>query len=392
MPNQSELQNNLIKLEDCCSFNPRASKDSLSKECSFIPMSAVSENGLVDLSNSLSAQDPKKGFSYFENGDVLFAKITPCMENGKGAIVDNLLIGNIEFSKEQFKSKNDIIRKFALILLRDIMKDRHSMVKKYFSDVLNAEEENQIKEIFSRQEAQPDDDINTSVDQTNQLIKAIKEGLKYPSLNNEERADYNEVLDFLNKLNKIFKWEIYEEDLSNENQLRWYATLLCQWIEGKGLQNLTNSAITNARGRMYGPYPRKVRENGKLKFYDDTDLHKNLVIGDTLQAIESVILFSFANYFLKFSECYKKIHNLKEMQNDWYEYVEYGTTNPLSIMLQKYGFSRETALYIKQNNTEYVKYVNSEVKLKKTILENTKESIKNEIQEIMYNAPELFID
>ena len=80
------------------------------------------------------------------------------------------------------------------------------------------------------------------------------------------------------------------------------------------------------------------------------------------------------------------------MQNDWYEYVEYGTTNPLSIMLQKYGFSRETALYIKQNNTEYVKYVNNEVKLKKTILENTKENIKNEIQEIMYNAPELFID
>ena len=93
MPNQSELQNNLIKLEDCCSFNPRANKDSFSKECSFIPMSAVSENGLVDLSNSLSVQEPKKGFSYFENGDVLFAKITPCMENGKGAIVDNLLNG-----------------------------------------------------------------------------------------------------------------------------------------------------------------------------------------------------------------------------------------------------------------------------------------------------------
>lgn len=310
----------------------------------------------------------------------------------KKYIVDNLLVGNIEFSNEQFKSKNDIIRKFALILLRDIMRDRHSMVRKYFSDVLNAEEENQIKEIFSKQEAQPDDDINTSVDQTNLLIKAIKTGLKYPSLNNDERADYNEVLDFLNKLNKIFKWEIYEEDLSNQNQLRWYATLLCQWIEGKGLQNLTNSAISNARDRIFTSHPKKVRVNGNYEQYNNTTLHKNLVIGETLQAIERVILFSFANYFLKFSEWYKKIHNLKDMQNDWYEYVEYGTTNPLSIMLQKYGFSRETALYIKQNHTEYVKYVNNEVKLKKTILENTKESIKNEIQEVMYNAPELFID
>ncbi len=33
----------------------------------------------------------KKGFTYFENNDVLFAKITPCMENGKGAIAEALI-------------------------------------------------------------------------------------------------------------------------------------------------------------------------------------------------------------------------------------------------------------------------------------------------------------
>ena len=27
--------------------------------------------------------------------------------------------------------------------------------------------------------------------------------------------------------------------------------------------------------------------------------------------------------------------------NDWYEYVEFGTTNSLTIVLQRYGFSRE---------------------------------------------------
>ena len=43
----------------------------------------------------------KKGFTYFENNDVLFAKITPCMENGKGAIAYGLTngigVGSTEF-------------------------------------------------------------------------------------------------------------------------------------------------------------------------------------------------------------------------------------------------------------------------------------------------------
>ncbi|MDD4531002.1 MAG: hypothetical protein PHO80_05650 [Candidatus Gracilibacteria bacterium] len=135
-----------------------------------------------------------------------------------------------------------------------------------------------------------------------------------------------------------------------------------------------------------------IRVNGELVTYNNSSLHKNIVIGETLQAIENVILFSFANYFLKFSECYKHIHKIKDLQNDWYEYVEYGTTNTLTIILQKYGFSRETALYIKYNKENFVKEINGNIKLKKSILENSKESIKDEIQEVMYNAPELFID
>lgn len=35
----------------------------------------------------------KAGYTYFENGDVIFAKITPCMQNGKHAIVRDLIDG-----------------------------------------------------------------------------------------------------------------------------------------------------------------------------------------------------------------------------------------------------------------------------------------------------------
>lgn len=311
----------------------------------------------------------------------------------KKLIIDHLLQGITQIPKEKTSSeKYGLTRKFALILLRDIMKKRNSLVKQHFSDVLNNEEENKIREIFNQKEAKPDDDINTSVDQTNSLLVEIRNGLAYPTINNNGLANYEDVLDFLKKLRKIFKWDVYEEEFAKENTLRWYATLLCQWIEGKGLQNLTTSAIQNAIERMENVNPKKVRVNGRTEYFDNSQLHRNLIIGETLQAIENVLLFTFANYFLKFSECYKKVHNIKDIKNDWYEYVEYGTTNLLSITLQKYGFSRESSLYIKQNKNEYVIKDNGAIKLKKSILLDSKNSIKQEIQEVIYNAPELFVD
>lgn len=64
------------------------------------------------------------------------------------------------------------------------------------------------------------------------------------------------------------------------------------------------------------------------------------------------MLFRISNYFLKFTEEYIRQHG--ECKNDWYEYVEYGTTNRLRITLQKSDFSREAATYIRSNQDEYV--------------------------------------
>lgn len=60
---------------------------------SFVPMPAVSEDGLIDCSDVKPYAEVKKGFTYFAEGDVLFAKITPCMENGKGAVAQGLSNG-----------------------------------------------------------------------------------------------------------------------------------------------------------------------------------------------------------------------------------------------------------------------------------------------------------
>lgn len=319
--------------------------------------------------------------------------VTELSFEDKNLIVSNLINGIIEIPKGNIKKeKYKLIRKFELILLKDIMTNRQSFVKSHFADVLSKEDEQKIKRIFEKNEAKQDDDINISIDQTTLLVAKIKGGLRYPNIGFNGNANYYDVLNFLQTLRSIFKWDKYEDELSKPNVIKWYATLLCQWIEGKGLQHLTNSAVRNAKERMYSSNPKKLRINRETLSYDNSSFHENMVIGETLYAIENIILFSFSNYFLKFSECYKKVYNLQEIQNDWYEYVEYGTTNILTITLQKYGFSRETALYIRQNKSEYVKNIEGSIKLKKDLIKNSKETIKKEIQEVMYNAPELFID
>lgn len=83
---------NKIRLKDVCKMNPTKKEMTLDDGdlISFIPMANVSENGEIDVSNIRKVEEVKKGFTYFAENDVLFAKITPCMENGKGAVAKGL--------------------------------------------------------------------------------------------------------------------------------------------------------------------------------------------------------------------------------------------------------------------------------------------------------------
>jgi len=84
---------NTYRLSEICEINPKKEipldGDSL---VSFLPMEAVSTDGKIDTSKTVSVSQVKN-YSVFKNNDIIFAKITPCMENGKGAIVSNLING-----------------------------------------------------------------------------------------------------------------------------------------------------------------------------------------------------------------------------------------------------------------------------------------------------------
>ena len=84
------------KLATVAQINPRRASiergDSV--PTSFVPMEAVDEIlGEVTQVLTQPYSKVKKGYTYFESGDVIFAKITPCMQNGKHAVVRNLIDG-----------------------------------------------------------------------------------------------------------------------------------------------------------------------------------------------------------------------------------------------------------------------------------------------------------
>ncbi|MEA5004037.1 MAG: DEAD/DEAH box helicase [Christensenella sp.] len=314
-------------------------------------------------------------------------------------IIECLVAGNIEllrYPKSQSEDNYSLMRKFAIILLRDILSSNEtSAVYKGFFDLLDEQKISKIKEMFHAQ-SQDDDDINISTDQINNLTVAIAKGLKYPDLNEHGQVDYNTLVSFLEKLSSIFKWDKYEvstlgyrtKKTQQLGKLRWYAVILAQWMTGNGLNLIMNAAIEHKQQNPKSG----VKIDGQIIEYNNSREHKNIVISSTLNAIEDVILFRIASYFLRFSLEYKKHHKIEKLQNDWYEYVEYGTTNLFTIFLQRNGFSRETSTYIKKHRCEFIVETEGDYRINNRILLCTNEGVRKEAEDIKYNIPELFID
>ena len=91
-----------VQLGSICTVNRRKTqKYDENTKVSFFPMDVVPEDGRsIELPSRLY-KEVSKGFTFAEEGDVIFAKITPCMENGKGTILRNLS-SKIGFGSTEF--------------------------------------------------------------------------------------------------------------------------------------------------------------------------------------------------------------------------------------------------------------------------------------------------
>lgn len=324
-----------------------------------------------------------------------------------GTLVDDLAEGDVQMSKTHAAATEEdfeALRKFALILTRDLVTGETTPVTRAFVPYLNESKIQKIIDNFSQDRT--NDDITLSYDQYDNLKDLIADEKygKYPELSGEDdEADFEEVVDFLLRLRCVFKWDVYEKETLgkkiNPNGkkggiLRWYATILLRWIRGNGLSTIIHYAI-----RYKENNPETGVWLGKVKYADTyekgNDFHLNYVIAESLGTIENVLLFSISNYFRKFSLEYKRQHgNIEYFDNDWYDFIEYGTTNPDTIFLQQNGFSREASIFIldPKNAKLYFTVENGERKIKRSIFQCGNLGVETEAQDIQFNIPELFVE
>jgi type I restriction enzyme S subunit len=90
-------------IADLCELNPKHDRSCPPDlPVSFVPMAAVCEvDGRIVSPEVRPLGEVSRGYTHFADGDVIFAKITPCMENGKAAsvrgMVNGLACGTTEF-------------------------------------------------------------------------------------------------------------------------------------------------------------------------------------------------------------------------------------------------------------------------------------------------------
>ena len=81
-------------ISDLAEVNPKTAKPpSLDTHVSFVPMANISEGGGLISPPVRPYRDVALGFTAFQDGDIIVSKITPCFENQKGALVQDLSNG-----------------------------------------------------------------------------------------------------------------------------------------------------------------------------------------------------------------------------------------------------------------------------------------------------------
>jgi type I restriction enzyme S subunit len=98
-------------------------------------MEAISDKtGEITFPQMRKYREVKNGYTRFINGDVLWAKITPCMQNGKCAVARNLVngfgFGSTEFHIIRPKDHNNILSEYIWVFLR--MERLRKAAQRYF--------------------------------------------------------------------------------------------------------------------------------------------------------------------------------------------------------------------------------------------------------------------
>lgn len=327
--------------------------------------------------------------------ELLTSKVQPQSLSLDQIIKDGEIIEKINKNTYDFGMNEDsqTLRIATNIYINDVKHKNPSLLKERINAKSN---ENSISNVLTAiKDLDVSDSIDISPDQHISLKDYIAKGGCYPNKRNG-RFEHDDVWEFLDTLSDIYKWNKYEfEILKNGNSNSYYATVLSQWMNGLKVKEIVDRSIEDKKKNPYDAiYDKKLRMRVD---YIGSKEQKNEIINDTLKTIDQTILFTIANYFREFSKEYKKFHNVSFIPNDWYEYVEFGTDNPVTIALQRNGYVRENARWINEHSTKLNLIDKSkECKFAPFVLSYDaliccgEKKVEDETRVIKLNVPELF--
>ena len=176
---------------------------------------------------------------------------------------------------------------------------------------------------------------------------------KVPEL--PKTTKYEDCLEVLNILYTQYKWEQTESSgrnpmIKHVNQLRYYAILMESWINSKPLKVLIQKTIDfyYNNGNERDIYIRKDGIIKAIKFDKQNEFLINKVINDVVEDLENILKFKIKNYVSNYQAL---LRNKGSTSNDidWESYIEYGTTENIIIEIQNLGFSRNIAIFLRNN-------------------------------------------
>ena len=223
----------------------------------------------------------------------------------------------------------------------------------------------------------------------NEIFIALKKQAKNPAaIKLPSRVTYEICQEWLHKFYTMFHWATEEKKFKSESQLDYYAVLMNQWINGVPLSQIINESIAyyNRKGsKLMVGY-----KNGKPSYevFDNSKHHINVLIGNIIDDIESVLRFLFEKYFNNYYAMLVEILGEDNAGVNWATFLEYGTQNTIVIALQNYGLSRHSADYIFKKFKDCLKIEGDkliEINIKKLKSRLSKEEIEyDEISSILF--------
>jgi len=230
-----------VKLGEVCKINPprpkvfMRSQDALT---TFVPMTAVDKkSGTITKPEIVPYSRVSKGYTYFEESDVLFAKITPCMQNGKHAIAKDLIDG-IGFGTTEFhvlRVSAEILPEWIHYFIR-----QHSFLEEataYFTGVVGQQ---RVHKSFLKNYLIP----LPKIDEQKRIVKKIKELMQEIDF---ARIACEKQLEVTNNFPNIYLWEVFE----SEEAKKWERKKLGEVCE-------VFSGSSAPQGKIYfknGKYP-----------------------------------------------------------------------------------------------------------------------------------------